>query len=312
MKRKLLAVTFVVLGIQLSIAQDIPEYSEAHLKILQKEISNIQNKISNIEKEITHLKWENQNRLAEIKSLNLENDTLKLSLDSLFTSHTQLYKIQKADKDAISQRINMANNTIIRNQSVLENRSLWGGIIVLLIVLLSGSILLYFFKRIKSDTNSIDEVRKAQKALQNAQTKMEEESIKLDNKLLEIAEQQIKIPTVINNQGTTAIDHSLALKVADEIVRIELNLSRMDSSIKGYKQLAKAVQRIKDNFQANGYEIIDMLGKLYNEGMRINANFVMDESLPNGIQRITGITKPQVNYNGEMIQKAQVTVSQNI
>lgn len=113
MKRKLLAITFVVLGIQLSIAQDAPEYNEAHLEALQKEISNIQNEFSNIEKEITLLKRENRNRLTEIKSLDIENDTLKLSLDSLFASHTQLYKIQKADKDTISQRINMANNTII-------------------------------------------------------------------------------------------------------------------------------------------------------------------------------------------------------
>ena len=312
MKRILLAMVFVVLGIQLSIAQDIPEYNETHLEILQKGISNIQNEFSNIEKEITRLIRENQNRLAEIRTLNLEHDTLKLSLDSLFTSHTQLYKIQKADKDTINQRIAMANTTIIRNQSVLENRSLWGGIIALFIVLLSGSILLYFFKRIKLGTNSIDEVRKAQDALQNAQTKMQEESIKLDNKLLEMAEQQIKIPTAINNQGTTAVDHSLALKVADEIVRIELNLSRMDSSIKGYKQLAKAVQRIKDNFQANGYEIVDMLGKPYNEGMKVIANFVSDENMEQGKQIITGIIKPQINYNGKMIQSAQIIVSQNI
>ena len=107
-------------------------------------------------------------------------------------------------------------------------------------------------------------------------------------------------------------DHSLALKVADEIVRIELNMSRMDSSIKGYKQLAKAVERIKDNFKANGYEIVDMLGKPYNEGMKVIANFVVDEDLEEGKQIITGITKPQINYNGQMIQAAQITVSQNI
>ena len=132
MKRKLITIMFVLLGMQLSIAQDIPGYSDVHLVDLQREISNIHNEFSNIEKEVARLKRENQNRLAEIKSLNFENDALKLSLDSLFTSHTQLYKMQKADKDTISQRINMANSTIVHNQSVLENRSLWGGIIVFL------------------------------------------------------------------------------------------------------------------------------------------------------------------------------------
>ena len=165
-------------------------------------------------------------------------------------------------------------------------------------------------KRIKSGNTSIDEVRKAQDALQIAQEKMQEESIKLDDKLLELFDRQIA--NAPKTEGNGKPDHSLALKVADEIVRIELNMSRMDSSIKGYKQLAKAVERIKDNFKANGYEIVDMLGKPYNEGMKVIANFVVDEDLEEGKQIITGITKPQINYNGQMIQAAQITVSQNI
>ena len=65
-------------------------------------------------------------------------------------------------------------------------------------------------------------------------------------------------------------------------------------------------------FLSKGYEIADMLGKVYNEGMRINADFVLDESLEPGTRIITSITKPQVIYNGELIQKAIVTVTQNI
>lgn len=55
-----------------------------------------------------------------------------------------------------------------------------------------------------------------------------------------------------------------------------------------------------------------MLGKPYNEGMRINADFVLDESLKPGTRLITSIIKPQVTFNGEMIQKAIVTVTQNV
>lgn len=165
-------------------------------------------------------------------------------------------------------------------------------------------------KRINSGTATIADVRKAQEALQAAQIKMQEESVKLDDKLLELFNRQLaNSPKVAGNDNP---DHSLALKVADEIVRIELNMSRMDASIKGYKQLAKAVERIKDNFNANGYEIVDMLGKSYNEGMKVIANFVADENLEEGRQIITSITKPQINYNGQMIQAAQITVSQNI
>jgi hypothetical protein len=116
----------------------------------------------------------------------------------------------------------------------------------------------------------------------------------------------------VSSVQPTKPDHSLALKVADEIVRIEMNLSRMDTSIRGYKQLAKAVERIKNNFLSKGYEITDMLNKPYDEGMRIHADFVIDENLEPGTRIITSIIKPQVIFNGELIQKATVTITQNI
>ena len=76
--------------------------------------------------------------------------------------------------------------------------------------------------------------------------------------------------------------------------------------------MSKGIERIKNNFLAKGYDIADMLNKPYNEGMRINADFVLDENMEPGARIITSITKPQVTYNGELIQKAIVTVTQNI
>lgn len=142
-----------------------------------------------------------------------------------------------------------------------------------------------------------------------AQASLEEESLKLDEKLVEILDKQLAIQNAASAQSEP--DHSLALKVADEIVRIETNLSRMDSSVKGYKQLSASVRRIKDNFLANGYEMVDMLGKPYKEGMKAIVTFETDDSLNEGEQIITGIIKPQVNFNGVMIQTAQIIVSQN-
>lgn len=107
-------------------------------------------------------------------------------------------------------------------------------------------------------------------------------------------------------------DHSLALKIADEVMRIENNLSHMDSSAKGYKQLTKAVERIKQNFHANGYEIANLLGQHYDDGMKVTADFVLDDTLAPGEQLITNVIKPLVIYEGKMIQSAQVIVSQNI
>lgn len=174
-----------------------------------------------------------------------------------------------------------------------------GSIIVLFVLLVT--LVLYFVMR-KRNMSAFDKIKAAQASL-------EEESMKLDEKLVEILDKQLAIQKAAPAQSEP--DHSLALKVADEIVRIETNLSRMDSSVKGYKQLSASVRRIKDNFLANGYEMVDMLGKPYNEGMKAIVTFETDESLTEGEQIITGILKPQVNFNGVMIQTARITVSQN-
>lgn len=104
----------------------------------------------------------------------------------------------------------------------------------------------------------------------------------------------------------------LVTALADRLTFMEVTLSRMDSKIKGHKQLVKMISQIKDNLLVNGYEIVDMLGKKYDSGMKVIANFVEDETLPSGSQIITAVSKPQINLNGIMIQSAQITVSQNI
>ena len=150
--------------------------------------------------------------------------------------------------------------------------------------------------------------------IQDTQRYLEEEKVKLDNKLTELLEKQFKSSQAdqqSSKQDPQEIDHSLALKVADEIVRIQKNLNNMDPEIKGMKQLAAAVRRIQDNFETQGYELVEMLGKPYNEGMRVSPTFIPDENLKEGEKIITRIIKPTVNYKGVMIQSGQIEVSIN-
>lgn len=277
---------------------------------LEKSLNSIQSKQVEIDKKLRQLSIASIKNNIDIQSLCQHNDVLYRKIDSLKIVCDSLQKAQVADRTTINCQIKETNSTLVSTQSIVKNRTFWGGVISAIILFSLFIISYYLTKRIKRGTSSINEIRKVQDALQKAHIKMQEESVKLDNKMIELCEQQIRsTPTKIESKQT---DHSLALKVADEIVRIELNLSRMDASVKGYKQLSKAVERIKNNFQANGYEIIDMLGKPYSEGMKVVANFVPDETLKEGEQIISGVTKPQINYNGKMIQSAQITVSQNI
>lgn len=287
-----------------------PSSDNDKIKSLDEKCVNLQNQQSRIANDLCRLKDKQKESDRRIQALKSDNNRQSAVIDSLRNTCKQLTETQSADRKSVNGMIDKTNSNVQANQETLQSRTLLVCIIAILMLVVIVGVTYLLARRIKSGNTSIDEVRKAQDALQAAQTKMQEESIKLDDKLLELFDRQIA--NVPKNADHGEPDHSLALKVADEIVRIELNMSRMDSSIKGYKQLAKAVERIKDNFKANGYEIVDLLGKPYNEGMKVSANFVVDEDLEEGKQVITGITKPQVNYNGQMIQAAQITVSQNI
>ncbi len=86
----------------------------------------------------------------------------------------------------------------------------------------------------------------------------------------------------------------------------------MDSSVRGYKQLVQAKDRMLNEVREHGYEVISLIGQDYNDGMPFQTRFVPDDTLPEGKRIITGMSKMQVNYNGRMIQAAQIVVSQNI
>lgn len=300
--------TFFLLGLSLGTlkAEDTTKKVES-LKI---EVKGLKKQQERLYKELNALSLKNAKTEVQMSELQTVNKKLISGIDSLRNEHSIVVANQKADKSELVDRIGKTNEMVEATENVLSSRTLWGlcGLFILFAAIIVTTIA--FVKKLKAGTTSIDDVRKAQDALQTAQSKMQEESIKQDDKLLELFDKQMSnSQKVVSNDKP---DHSLALKVADEVARIELNMSRMDSSIRGYKQLAKAVSRIKDNFNANGYEIVDMLGKPYNEGMKVIAEFVLDEDLEEGQQIITGITKPQVNYNGQMIQAARITVSQNI
>ena len=135
---------------------------------------------------------------------------------------------------------------------------------------------------------------------------VESNILNADKKLAELLE---LLSNNISSQKSSEEDHSLALKVADEIVRIEKNTSRMDAKTKGLKQLIASVKRIQDNFVANGYEILKMLNQPYDDRMKASVSFVPSDELETDEQIITKIIKPQVNFKGTMIQAAQIEVS---
>ena len=270
----------------------------------QQEISVLKQKLNNQQSVINQYK-------SELSTLSVKTENQEKQIDSLKTETSQNVQNIKSIADDLGTKIQQTETTAKDSISKLDkdvstNRLYW--IIATLATLLLGGIIYWLLgKRIANSKTDLET------QIKNTKTALEEESIKLDSKLVEVLESQLKLkqeekstaPTNSNNE----IDHSLALKVADEIIRIQKNLQQMDANTKGLKQLSASVKRIQDNFASNGYELVEMLGKEYNEGMKVIANFIPSEDLETGKQIITRIIKPQVNFKGQMIQSAQIEVS---
>lgn len=281
-------------------------------KVLNEKNETLQKKLKSCESVLNKLK--DKQRYNELKVITLLRayDQQRIEIDRLHNVCRQLEETQSADRKSMNGKINATNTNVQSNQDTLHSRTLWGGGLSLAFFVAIIVVAYKLGKRINSGTSTIGDVRRAQEALQAAQTKMQEESVKLDNQLLAIVQKQLDASVTSANKTTGEPDHSLVVKLADEIARIETNLSKMDKSVRGYKQLVQAKDRMINNVRANGYEIISLLGQEYNDGMQFQTRFVPDESLPEGKRIITGMIKMQVNYNGKMIQPAEIVVSQNI
>lgn len=298
-----------VIGFQFANAKSINDNTDK-IKVLEEKCYVLQNKQVKADNNLRKL-IENQHVAErEIQTLVKKNDAQRLAIDSLQDKCKSLEEAQSTDRENINGKIDATDNNVRTNQDLLQSRTLYGVFVVIFVLAIIVGVACWLTKRIKSGTSTIGDVRRAQEALQAAQTKMQEESIKLDNQLLAIVQKQLDASSASKITGEP--DHSLVVKLADEIARIETNLSKMDKSVRGYKQLVQAKDRMINNVRANGYEIISLLGQEYNDGMQFQTRFVPDESLPEGKRIITGMIKMQVNYNGKMIQPAEIVVSQNI
>ena len=280
---------------------------KTELQKQQQEIVSLNQKLSIQQVVINQQKTE----LAKL-SATIENQVNQIDSLEIATSQN-VQNIQKIVDDLgtkIQQTETTAKDSISKlDKDVNTNRLYW--IIATLATLLLGGVLYWLLgKRIATSKTDVET------QIKNTKTALEEESIKLDSKLVEVLDTQLKLKQeekqVVSSNSTSEIDHSLALKVADEIVRMQKNISKMDDETKGLKPLVKGIERIQANFASNGYEMVNLLNKDYDERMNIDViNFITDDNLTEGRKIITAIIKPQVNFNGVLIQRAQVNVSQN-
>lgn len=266
-------------------------------------IVSLQREVSNLKVSVSRLQQEDQRQQNKCELLQGVIDSLKIvqarqakGIDtfennmkhSLFIANRNLQK----RSDALSNRIN--------------NRS-WIAVCGILIALvLLGVVFFIFRKKISSGSSALDKIKSAQEELENAQKAMQEESVKLDGKLVELLDKQL-----IQPHDNVEENHKLVLSIATEVARIEQNLAFMDPKTKGVSNLKNRASAIKTTLQSRGYDIPTLIGETYHEGDNMKPTMELDEELPVGTQIIRRVMKPMVLFRGRLIQAAEVVVAYN-
>lgn len=285
-----------------------------------KEIKPLAQKVNSLQVENSKLKTEigtlNNNLLNANKSIDSLRNQTKENGNAIAKTANELGIRIKETGDKNDDKITSVSESLSKN-------SLWGIIGVLSAILLSALFYRLLSKRQKTDKTEFDgklenkttsiksdvisEIEKTKKELH-------QENIKLDLKLIEVLENQLKgnkpIESIGNSDEPSTIDHSIPLKVADEITRINAYANTLDPNSQDAKALKSSVKRLINTFKASQYDIIDLLGQKYDDGMKvIVVNAVEDTTLKQGDEVISRIIKPLVKYKGEQIQAAQVDIS---
>ena len=286
---------------------------------LKKEITPLIKKIEVLETKATK-------QGKEIEGLNLKLSTTNKQIDSLenkIAANEIAISQTKTDLTNEITQSGVASDGKIKTVSKdLSKNSLYGIIGVLLAILLSG--VLFFFWKKRQDTdkselinkldNSKKEINKEIESTKSSLSTIEQKLFEEYNKQVAGIEQLFLSISDLNKGKSPATiteqDHSLTLKVADEVTRINAFANTLDPTKQEAIALKSSVKRIIDNFKANKYEIVDLLGQKYDD--RLNIIVVgesIDSNLNSGEEKITKIIKPLVKFNGEQIQAAQVEIS---
>ena len=238
-------------------------------------------------------------------------EQLTQNLEALSTQQqtTQNKLIQLTDSIELLDK-----STTVRSEQLNQSMSYRTiSVMVGLLILLALMGLSYWLLKKRQAENSKDlstQVQHALESVRKSEEKMVQSDTQLADRLLEVVAQlkQSEQITKAGNQQHEP-DHSLPLKLADEIHRMRKRLAALPEETKGLKPLSKSLERLEEELQEQGYEIIDYTGLKYTENMSIKAQLVPSDDLEEGQSIISKVLVPQINFKGVSIRMADVEVS---
>ena len=253
---------------------------------------------------ISKITEQDEQHQLQIKTLNDDLKILETKLQDSIKAHTQTV-----------EELNQLNKSTAETTATINDSIATRTIIVLIGLLLAlgliaTSYLLLRKKQAKSTEDLSSQVKLALDNVRQTEENIVKSDIQLADRLHEVLiqlKEQAKVTPVV--QQNSELDHSLPLKLADEIHRMRKRLAALPEDTKGLKPLSKSLERLEDELSEQGYEIIDHTGMEFSENLSIQSRFIPSDELEQGQSIISKVVTPQVNFNGVMILMADVEVS---
>ncbi len=144
-------------------------------------------------------------------------------------------------------------------------------------------------------------------------TKFEDDSSSMDAILLVLNKISKSLPELVEEQNREKNKvHDLAIMFINRINFMYMTVLHMDESTKGLKQLKYVFEDLNERLKEFGYEVPELINTSYQEGLKLSANFVNSDTVPVSSRIISNVQKPAVYFKGEILQTAEVTVTQNL
>ncbi|WP_228156982.1 hypothetical protein [Acinetobacter sp. WCHAc060042] len=253
---------------------------------------------------ISKINEKDEQHQLQIKTLNDDLKVLETKLQDSIKAHTQTVE----ELNQLNKTTTQATTTI--NESIFTRTiaALIG--LLLALGLIATSYFLLRRKQAQSTEDLSSQVKLALKNVRQTEENIVKSDIQLADRLHEVLiqlKEQAKITPVL--QQNNEPDHSLPLKLADEIHRMRKRLTALPEDTKGLKPLSKSLERLEDELSEQGYEIIDHTGMEFSENLSIQSRFIPSDDLEHGQSIISKVVTPQVNFKGVMIRMADVEVN---
>jgi hypothetical protein len=264
-------------------------------------LRNIQKGISKFQKQV------NDQQKNVSKKLDLEITRIDSLMGSVMSEQyeikTQTRKLSIFIVDSLSRK------TLKRLSSIESSLRIYFVIVVMLIlILLGGAIYLIFIKRvINLDAQSDPAIVATLKVCKQ----ISEGLRKLEQRVPgEKAEPGPPGDPEKEKEKEKDIDHTFYLRVAEELFRMRLRLSKMPEETKGISAVSNAIKRLEDELYIKGYEVIDLTGQDYDDGMTVVVkDFLPQDDMPKGQKKILRTLKPMVKYKTVIISHGEIEVA---